>query len=99
MMCRRLAVASGERHGRRTEADRHPVVGVHQADRDRQVGELLLAKHRGRRLERAVRHTPVAEAGHDFRPRERRPFLLVEDAAGLGPCGDEDEVLDQAVRP
>src|SRR3712207_9407783 len=67
----------------------------HQADRDRQVRELLLAEHRGRRLERAVRNTPVAEAGYGFRPRERRPFLLAEDAAGLGPCGDEDEVLDR----
>jgi alkylhydroperoxidase family enzyme len=31
----------------------------------------------------------------DFRPRERCPFLLVEDVASFGPCGDEDEVLDR----
>src|SRR5262245_28819376 len=53
--------SAGERHGCRTEGGRDPVVRIHQADRDRQVGELLLAKCRGRRIVRAVRHTPVAE--------------------------------------
>lgn len=53
----RPKLSAGERHGCRTEADRHPVVGVHQADRDRQVGELLLAKLRGRRFN-ALSGTP-----------------------------------------
>ena len=33
-----VEVTVQERHGRRTEADGNPVVGIHQADRDRQVG-------------------------------------------------------------
>ena len=87
--------SGGRRHRRRAETDRHSVVGIHQADRDRQVGELLLVECRGRRLVRAVRNTVVAEPRHGFRPGERRLFLLAEDLASLTPGGDEDEMLDR----
>ena len=37
------------------EADRQPVVGIHQADRDREIDQFLLLKDRAHSLERFIR--------------------------------------------
>jgi hypothetical protein len=39
-----------------SEADRHSVVGVHQADRDRKIDQFLFLEDRARGLERFIRH-------------------------------------------
>src|SRR3979490_1267693 len=38
------------------EADGQPVVGIHQADRDREIDQFLFLKDRARGLERFIRH-------------------------------------------
>jgi hypothetical protein len=38
------------------EADRQPVVGIHQADRDREIDQFLFLKDRAHGLERFIRH-------------------------------------------
>jgi hypothetical protein len=38
------------------EADGHPVIGIHQADRDREIDQLLLLKSCARGLECCIRH-------------------------------------------
>src|SRR5918997_2548710 len=48
--------SSSERRGRGAEADRNPVIGVHEADRDRQIGKLLLPEGGGRGPICVVRH-------------------------------------------
>ena len=60
---------------------------------------LALKPRRGASIPKADRRTGLlgrasSKAGHDFRPRERLS-LSSKMAAGLGPCGDEDEVLDR----
>ena len=40
-----------------SEAYRHSVVGVHRADRDREIDKFLFLEDRARGLERFIRHT------------------------------------------
>jgi hypothetical protein len=61
---------------------------------------LALKPRRGASISKADRRTGLlgrasSKAGHDFRPRERRLSWSSKMAARLGPCGDEDEVLDR----
>src|ERR1700761_656137 len=53
------------------EADRQPVVGIHHADRDREIDQFLFLKDCARGLERFIRHAGLYHAGHRFGPGER----------------------------
>jgi len=89
-----LSAVLDDRERRRTEADPHPVVGIHQGDRDGQLGKLLLVENSRGRFECLVRNASISEARNGFRSGERCLFLFVEDSAGFAPGGDEDEVFD-----
>src|SRR4051812_19320845 len=78
-----LLVPRGGRRG--AEADRHAVVGVHETDRYREVGESLLVEDSCSRFIISVWHASFRHARHGFRPGERRPFVTIEKAAGLTP--------------
>src|ERR1700682_2422672 len=70
------------------EADRHSVGGLHQADRDREISQLLLGKHSRRGVKLAVRHCGVGDAGDCLGPGQCSAFAGVEPAAGLTPNRD-----------
>ena len=61
---------------------------------------LALKPRRGASILKADRRTGLlgrasSKAGHDFRPASAALSWSSKMAAGLGPCGDEDEVLDR----
>ena len=68
---------------RRAEADRHAIIGVDQADRDGEVGELLFAELASRGLELGIGDGCLGDPRHCFRPTERRALLFREQIAGL----------------
>jgi hypothetical protein len=73
----------GSRRG--AEADRHPVVGVHQTNRNREVGELLPVEHRGGGFIFGIGHACFGDARHRLRPGKRRTLGLVEQRTALAP--------------
>ena len=56
------------------ESDGQPVIGIHQPDRDRQVGQFLFRERRRRRLEFAIRYSGVGDARDCFSPSQSRTF-------------------------
>src|SRR5258707_15514950 len=56
------------------ESDGQPVIGIHQPDRDRQVGQFLFRERRRRRLEFAIRYSGVGDARNCFSPSQSRTF-------------------------
>jgi hypothetical protein len=70
---------------RNPKSDGQPVVGVHQADRDRQIGQFLLGEHGRSGLEVGVWHGGVGDASDGFGPGKSGAFACVKQAAGLAP--------------
>src|ERR1700693_3234026 len=68
-----------------SEADRHPVIGVHQADRDCEIHELALVECRPCGLVRSIRHTGLGNARHRFGPRKGATLTLVKEVPRFGP--------------
>ena len=66
-----------------SEADRHSVVAVHQADRDREIHEFPLFKHRTCGLVRFIRHAGLGNARHRFGPRKGGTLTLVKEVPGF----------------
>ena len=67
-----------------SEADRHSVVGVHQADRDREIHEFPLFEHRTCGLVRFIRHAGLGNARHRFGPRKGGTLTFVKEVPGFG---------------
>src|SRR5712671_1878929 len=63
---------------RNPKSDGQPVVDVHQADRDRQVGKFLVGEHGRSGLEVGVRHGGVGDASDGFGPGKSGAFACVE---------------------
>src|SRR5215207_377212 len=55
------------RSWRRAETDSHPVVGVHQTNRDREVSELFLIEHGSGGFILGIGHARFGNAGHRLR--------------------------------
>jgi len=68
-----------------SEADRHSVVGVHQADRDREIHEFPLFKRRTRSFVRFIGHTGLGNARHCFSPRKGGTLTVVKQIPRLRP--------------
>src|ERR1700692_2017538 len=79
---------------RNPKSDGQPVVGVHHADRDRQIDQFLLREHGRSGLEVGVRHGGVGHACDGFGPGKRSTFACVKQAAGLAPRLDQHEFID-----
>src|SRR5262245_54947200 len=76
------------------EADGQPVVGIHQADRDREIDQFLFLEDRARGLERFIRHAGLRHAGHRLGPGKRRTLTLAEEMARFRPRLHQRELLD-----
>jgi hypothetical protein len=66
-----------------SEADGHPIIGVHQADRDREIHEFAFLEHRPRGLVRFIRHTGLGNARHCFSPRKGGTLTFVKQISGF----------------
>jgi hypothetical protein len=77
-----------------SEADRHSVVGVHQADRDREIHEFPFLKRHTRGLVRLIRHAGLGNARHCFGPRKGGTLTLVKEVPGFGPGLYQRQLLD-----
>ena len=76
------------------EADRQTVIGIHQADRDRQIDQFPLLEHGARGLVCFIRHAGLGDARHRFGPGKRGTLTLVEEIAGFRPRLHQRELLD-----
>jgi hypothetical protein len=77
-----------------SEADRHSVVGVHQADRDREIHEFPLFKHRTRSFVCFIGHTGLGDARHRFGPCKGGALALVKEIPSFCPGLHQRELLD-----
>ena len=91
----RLAI-SFEIHRRSVfrEADRHAVVSVHQADRDRQIHELALLEHCARGPVGFIWHAGLGNARYRFGPCKRGALALVEKIASFRPRLHQRQLFD-----
>src|SRR5947209_7437355 len=60
------------------EADRHPVVGVDQTDRDCEIGELFPTEYAGSSFIFGIGHACFGDPRHGLRPGKGRAFGTIE---------------------
>lgn len=65
------------------KADRHAIEGVHLADRDREVDQLLLAEDRACCLVCFIRHTGLGHTRYRLGPGQGGALGLAEEVAAF----------------